>query len=219
MMDEISTAYERRLQYVEEIIHDIVTPVQILEGYRQLIERHGRTESLVDEFLEAARIELKRLRDMALILKETQREEKQKSLEWIDASEITKRIVQTYKEIHPEIFFQWEIAPKVLLQIDPLDLERIEHILLDNAVKYGGMEVWIRLTSEEFWVEDRGPGIATEDQERVFERNYRCQASVNGKSGAGLGLFILKKFAEEYRFYIRVENGYPSGCIIRLVFS
>ncbi len=91
-MDEISTAYERRLQYVEEIIHDIVTPVQILEGYRQLIERHGRTESLVDEFLEAARIELKRLRDMALILKDTQREEKQKSLEWIDASEITKRI-------------------------------------------------------------------------------------------------------------------------------
>ena len=149
MMEEIGTAYEKRLEYVEDVIHDIVTPVQILEGYRQLIERHGRREELVEEFLEVSRVELAKLRDMALSLKETQREERKKSIHSAQASQITERIVQAYEELHPSIVFHRDIAPDVLLPLDPIDLERIVHILLDNAVKYGGGEVWVRLGRQE----------------------------------------------------------------------
>ncbi|MCX7788320.1 MAG: HAMP domain-containing histidine kinase, partial [Spirochaetes bacterium] len=219
MMEEISTAYEKRLEYVEDVIHDIVTPVQILEGYRQLIERHGRKREWVDEFLEVSKVELSKLRDMALSLKETQQAERKKSIPSAQAAQITQRIVQAYEELHPSIAFHRDIAPEVILPIDPLDLERIVHILLDNAVKYGGREVWIRLGKDELSVEDRGPGIEWEERERIFQRYYRSNKVLPSTRGAGIGLSILKRFSEEYGFQIQVGNVHPSGCVFRILFS
>jgi len=218
MMEEIGTAYEKRLEYVEDVIHDIVTPVQILEGYRQLIERHGRREELVEEFLEVSRVELAKLRDMALSLKETQREERKKSIHSAQASQITERIVQAYEELHPSIVFHRDIAPDVLLPLDPIDLERIVHILLDNAVKYGGGEVWVRLGRQELSIEDRGPGIDLEETERIFQRYYRSKRVLPTTRGVGLGLSILKRFSEEYGFQIQVETASPTGCVFRVLF-
>ncbi|MFQ3620750.1 MAG: HAMP domain-containing sensor histidine kinase [Spirochaetales bacterium] len=218
MMDEIGKAYELRLQHVEDVIHDIVTPVQILEGYRQLIERHGRTEELVSEFLEVSQVELHKLRKMALSLKDSMREEKKRSLEWVDASKITERILQAYQELHPHILFHKEVASGVLLPIDPLDLERMEHILLDNAVKYGGKEVWIRLVPGELSIQDLGPGIPQQEQERVFERYYRSETAKRTRKGSGIGLSILKRFAEEYGFSVEIESDSGKGCLFRLRF-
>lgn len=218
MMEEIGTAYEKRLEYVEDVIHDIVTPVQILEGYRQLIERHGKREELVDEFLEVSRIELSKLRDMALSLKETQKEERKKSIHSAQASQITERIVQAYGELHPSIVFHRDIAPDVLLPLDPIDLERIVHILLDNAVKYGGGEVWVRLGRQELSVEDRGPGIDLEERKQIFQRYYRSKEILPTTRGVGLGLSILKRFSEEYGFQIKVETAHPKGCLFRILF-
>lgn len=218
MMEEISTAYEKRLQYVEDVIHDIVTPVQILEGYRQLIERHGRKPEWVDEFLEVSKTELSKLRDMALSLKETQREERKKSIHSAQASQITRRIVQAYRELHPTIVFHLETSPEVLLPVDPIDLERMVHILLDNAVKYGGKEIWVRLGARELSVEDRGMGIRPEEREQIFQRYYRSKKARSTTRGAGLGLSILKRFSEEYGFQIKVDAANPTGCIFRILF-
>ncbi len=218
MMEEINTAYEKRLQYVEDVIHDIVTPVQILEGYRQLIERHGKKQELIEEFLEVSKTELSRLRDMALSLKETRQEERKKSVHSAQASAITQRIVQAYEELHPSIVFHRDITPDVLLPIDPIDLERIIHILLDNAVKYGGQEVWVRLKARELSVEDRGAGIGTEERERIFQRYYRSQEVIHRTRGEGIGLSILKRFSEEYGFHIQVETAVPKGCLFRILF-
>ena len=219
MMEEISTAYEKRPQYVEDVIHDIVTPVQILEGYRQLIERHGRKREWVDEFLEVSKVELSKLRDMALSLKETQQTERKKSIPSAEASQITLRIAQAYEELHPSIVFHRDITPEVLLPLDPIDLERILHILLDNAVKYGGKEVWIRLGNHELSVEDRGPGIEREEKDRIFQRYYRSKKVLSTTRGAGLGLSILRRFSEEYGFRIQVETANPTGSLFRLLFS
>jgi signal transduction histidine kinase len=74
--------------------------------------------------------------------------------------------------------------------------------LIFNAIKYSpkGGEVLVRADlgktrtagpGVRFSVKDRGPGIATEHQEHIFERFYRVPGTT--KSGAGLGLSIARE--------------------------
>jgi two-component system, OmpR family, sensor histidine kinase SenX3 len=71
--------------------------------------------------------------------------------------------------------------------------------LIDNAIRYSpeGSQVGVGIRSRDglaqVTVTDRGPGIAAEDQERVFERFYRIDAARSRNTGGtGLGLSIVK---------------------------
>ena len=88
-------------------------------------------------------------------------------------------------------------------------------ILLDNALKYTptGGEVTISLAVQDrdhqqgvaFSVSDTGPGIAVDEQSRLFERFYRSPA-ISAIEGAGLGLAIARWIVQEHHGTISVES-------------
>ncbi len=86
----------------------------------------------------------------------------------------------------------------VTLQADPLLLRRLVRNLLETARVHAGGASEIRVTGTshgaEIRVEDAGPGIPAEDQERVFEPFYR-RANAVTSTGAGLGLAIVRQIA------------------------
>lgn len=224
LLDEIQGTYERQAQFVDDMTHDIVTPVQILEGYRQLIERHGRIGNLVDEYLDVSKDQLGRLKSMVASLKAMIASEKRRNVERADASAVTERTVRYYRELFPAILFEAEIEPGVILPVREDDLERMENILLDNAVKYGTDgegrgEVSVTLRSGELSVRDRGRGIDADERESIFVRRYRGQETSSRTEGAGLGLSILKKFAEEYGFRILLDSTVGQGAEFVLSFT
>ncbi len=61
------------------------------------------------------------------------------------------------------------------------------------------------------WVEDRGPGIATEERTRIFEKFYRGAASEKVPSGTGLGLAIAREIVDSHGGSIFVEDAEPHG--------
>jgi len=62
------------------------------------------------------------------------------------------------------------------------------------------------------WVEDRGPGIAQEERDAVFEKFYRgSRASGRAPSGTGLGLAITREIVRSHGGTIRVEDVTPHG--------
>jgi two-component system sensor histidine kinase KdpD len=82
----------------------------------------------------------------------------------------------------------------------PLDAVLVEQVLfnlLDNALKYSppGSPIEVSTAIEEreavIRVADRGPGIAEEDRERVFDKFYRADPQ-RTKAGVGLGLAICR---------------------------
>jgi len=83
---------------------------------------------------------------------------------------------------------------------DPGDVRRIVRNLLDNAVAHAATAVRLTVRSEGAWavldVADDGPGIASEEWERVFDRFYRADAARTHGSGSGLGLPIARGLAE-----------------------
>jgi signal transduction histidine kinase len=86
---------------------------------------------------------------------------------------------------------------------DPLRLGQVVSNLLSNAFKYSpeGAPVIVGVTLLEDFalvsVQDRGEGIAADDQERVFERFYRADKGLTQTTGGfGLGLYISRRLAE-----------------------
>jgi signal transduction histidine kinase len=71
-------------------------------------------------------------------------------------------------------------------------------------------------TKQEYvWVDiaDDGPGIPAKMKESVTKKAYSGDAD-----GTGIGLFLVKKFMNQYEGEVRIENNSPCGTIVRLGF-
>ncbi len=108
-------------------------------------------------------------------------------------------------------------APDATLTIDSAtgsvtgDSERIITLfenLFRNAVEYGGGAVTIRVGEfdDGFFVEDDGPGIPSEDREKVFEQGYSM-----GDNQTGFGLSIVQSIATAHNWDIAVTDSETSG--------
>lgn len=84
--------------------------------------------------------------------------------------------------------------------------------LLANAIKYTpeGGRIEVRARSGDgsvlVQVEDNGPGISPEDQDRLFEEFVRIRASAGKSRGSGLGLSIVKRAADVHGGDARVDS-------------
>ena len=90
--------------------------------------------------------------------------------------------------------------------------------LIENAVKYSpeNSEVKISITANKggvtVYVRDLGPGIATEDIDRIFDRFFRTDKSRSTKTGgAGLGLALAKQVADLFGWKIAVHSVIGEG--------
>lgn len=88
--------------------------------------------------------------------------------------------------------------------------------LLDNAVKYTPAGGKVTVSSRDFemfsliQVSDTGPGIAEEEQSRVFSRFYRSP-SVRDREGVGLGLCLTRQIAEGQGGYVKLDSAPGQG--------
>jgi len=99
------------------------------------------------------------------------------------------------------------------------DPERIKQVLvnlLDNAIKYTpeGGTISIaglhRTTQKiQFSISDTGPGIPTENRERIFENHYRLERD-EGKDGYGIGLSLCQRIIRAHYGQIWVDSN-PHG--------
>lgn len=89
--------------------------------------------------------------------------------------------------------------------------------LLENALAYSPADAPVIVgaaTAEDavrMWVEDRGPGIAAVERERIFEQFYRGRAAAGTPTGTGLGLAITAEIVRFHGGHIRVDDAEPHG--------
>ena len=92
--------------------------------------------------------------------------------------------------------------PALIARFDFVQTLRILGTLIDNALRFSpeGGAVEIATAREGPWlaimVADRGPGIPSEERDRIFEAFYRPQAIAPDAGHAGLGLSIARRLAE-----------------------
>jgi two-component system, cell cycle sensor histidine kinase PleC len=113
-----------------------------------------------------------------------------------------------------------EVGSEVIVEADPLAVERILTTLMRNAVKFapegGEVTIGAAAVAEQvhFIVEDNGPGIAAEDVARLgrpFEQGDVVMA--NGMKGSGLGLAIANSLVELHDGTLRLRSRPGEGAV------
>lgn len=101
-----------------------------------------------------------------------------------------------------------------VVRVSAVGLERAISNLLENAVKYdpSGASIEVQCSGGELLVLDRGPGVPTEDSDRVFDRFYRVPAQ-SSVPGSGLGLSIVADVVRSARGSVFVRPRPGGGSI------
>jgi two-component system sensor histidine kinase MprB len=98
------------------------------------------------------------------------------------------------------------------------DIERALDCLVENALRYSarGSSVELVTAAGRIEVRDRGPGVADDEREAVFERFHRGRAGMAGPAGSGLGLSIARELARGWGGEVTLENRQGGGAVATL---
>lgn len=221
---EIRELAEARDDLVRMVSHDLRAPLSAIYGQAHLIRRAaGDAEKVVAR---AAAIErsCERMSGMIQDLVEvTLLEAGQLPLApaRVDVATLLPDIIDGMRGGLDVDRVRLEVQSPCPADLDPARFERIVVNLVSNALKYSSSDVQVLLTTEGgdvvLGVADRGIGISTEDQARVFERYYRARGE-RQPEGLGLGLYITRLLVEAQGGRIEVESQLGSGSTFRVRF-
>ena len=140
----------------------------------------------------------------------------------VDLASLVRDAVASAALAQDEVPVEAELAgPLPPVRADPERLRQVLGNLIDNAVKYSpvGEPVQVRAVANHtvvmVTVQDRGQGIAAEDQRLIFEKFGRV-ASGDSKPGTGLGLYIARSIAEAHGGSIDVSSSQGRGSTFTL---
>ncbi len=135
----------------------------------------------------------------------------------VNVSEVVRDVVDRFREQLTRVgsSVTMEIEDRIEGSLDQMRIEQIIDNLLVNVVKYApGQPVRVSLGRAggvaTLIVDDRGPGIAEDKQQTIFERFERGDAS-NSAGGLGLGLFIVKELVDGQGGSIRLQSRLGEG--------
>ena len=213
MLGRLDRAMTSQRQLLDDVRHELKTPITIVRGHLELLEVAN-----VDEVEATRALAIDELDRMTRLVDdiESLAEAQQMTLARTptDVADLTSDVFAKASVIADH---EWVLSGVAHLRTS-LDAGRITQAMLqlvDNAAKYSPPGSRIDIGSVgggstvEFWVADRGPGIPHDAQERVFERFGRVDTG-RGIEGSGLGLPIVKTIATAHGGRVSLTSS-PAG--------
>ena len=172
----------RQTNFILSITHELKTPIASIKILVQTLLKHELTVDKRNELLNKALEENKRLELMIEnILQAANLENKslkpEKSL--FIFSVFCQEIIDRYHKIHGKSFIEFQLVEDAELNADRFMMEVIIINLIENAIKYAGIDSSIILYCHQdgnsfvFGVKDSGPGIQLAQREQIFNKFYR----------------------------------------------
>lgn len=211
MQGRLSRYVEDRTAMIAAIAHDMRTPLTRLRFRIESAPEETRAKlaadiDQMDEMISAA---LNFVRDSS------QTGERVK----LELSSLLETVVDEAAEIG--VPASVTASEKVVIEGDSLGLRRLIANLIDNAVKYGGVARASLHAGADFAVieiEDDGPGVRTDEIERLFEPFYRHEPSRSRETGGiGLGLAVVRTIARAHGGDVTLHNRSEGGLIARVM--
>jgi two-component system sensor histidine kinase SenX3 len=213
---------EQHDSFINAVTHELKTPVASIRLHLETLQRRELPEPQKQKFYRLMLSDTDRLTDtVEQVLRAGRAGDKKTGREKaeIDFAQLVRDCMEATRARHhlqPEALRYEEASSNGGLKVrgSAEDLRTAVSNVLDNAIKYSGESVDVRVLLEApdeerivLRVQDQGVGISPDDMKRIFKRFYRVtHRSLAHVKGTGLGLFIVKAIAQKHGGKVFAES-------------
>jgi signal transduction histidine kinase len=222
MFDRLESAFQQIRRFSAEASHELRTPLSLVRLQSEKLLTDG---GLTAEQEEAVQVQLEEISHLNQIIEELlflSRAEAQAvgtNFRSEDPGAFLKAFAADARMLaeHAGVRFEETIIGSDEVRFDRKWMRQVLLNLVTNALNFSPPGSLLTLESDftvDSWrlaVEDEGPGVAGEQQKRIFERFVRIDPESSGKSGTGLGLAICRSIIELHHGVIYAETGKRRG--------
>ena len=220
--------------FVSAVSHELRTPLTSIRMHAEMLEKNWvKSQDKLSEYYKNMRQEserLSRLIENVLDFSRIQRGRKKYAFKTGDINKCIEDVVEMMSPYAAQKGFIIKTEPGRIEQTT-FDNDAVVQIivnLLDNAIKYAreaqDRTIIVRTKSKDQFilieVEDHGPGIPHRQREKIFQEFYRIGAeSTRETTGSGLGLALVRKFAQAHNGFVEITNAKPNGSIFKVALA
>lgn len=227
------TLEEMRLDLTHNITHELKTPIAVTNAANDALLDFGAADDAVrrEKYLTVIREQLAALGSMVeriLTMSVEERGEITLCREALEIRPLLEEVAGRFRmKGRGRATISVEVEdPDLKISADRFHLTHALDNLVDNALKYSGDEVRIRLSARrtakgaELRVADNGIGIDRTAQAHIFEKFYRVPTGDrHDVKGFGLGLYYVRLIARKHGGEITVESAPGRGSAFNLTLS
>lgn len=230
LLERIRASYKQQAQFVSDASHELRTPIAVIQGYVNMLDRWGKEDTaILEESIEAIKNEanhMQKLVEQLLFLARGDSNRQNLDMKTHDLNSIMREVYEESLMIDENHIYHFEEWGSAQVYGDGDMLKQSARILIDNAAKYTkqGEEIVIRAGvwrdgSPFYGIQDNGIGMSREDVEHAFDRFYRADSVRNSKTGGtGLGLSIAKWIVDKHHGYYDIISREGLGTRFSVVF-
>ncbi|MBC8060634.1 MAG: HAMP domain-containing histidine kinase [Clostridiaceae bacterium] len=227
MLDRIQQSYELQNQFVSDASHELRTPISVIAGYVNLLDRWGKNDkAILEESIQAIKTESESMKDLIenlLFLARGDKNTQKIEVEPFYINELIEEVIKETKLIDTDHEISSTASHIIQVNADRKLIKQTLRIFIDNSIKYTqpGGKIIINCLNEKnlalITIEDNGIGISKEDLPNIFNRFYRADKSRTKETGGtGLGLSIAKWIILKHKGFIEVESRLNLGTKISI---
>ena len=230
LLDRLEDAVLREKQFTSDASHELRTPLSTLKGTFEVMLRKPREPEHYIQKIEYSLTEINRMTVLVehlLLLARYEGNNIPVNPQKLRIEELVHDLVVRLEKQLDEnnISLKLQIPSDFEIFADRFMLEQVLENLLTNAIKYsnqdGEVEVELKKTDAQtaLIIRDHGIGMTKQQVEMIFERFYRADESRNfSVKGNGLGMAIVKRFADILQLKINIESEPGNGTFVEVVF-
>lgn len=229
LLERIEEAYRSQARFVSDASHELRTPISVIQGYVNLLDRWGKNDpKTLQESIDAIKNEADNMKDLIeqlLFLARGDNEAMVIHPEVFNLALLVEEVYQESQMIDPnhEIIFKGS-GSKINVEGDIQLIKQALRIFVDNSIKYtpGGEKITVAVTQikdeARVTIQDNGIGMVPDDLPYIFDRFYRSDDSRARKTGGtGLGLSIAKWIVHRHGGHMEVMSRKDFGTRITVV--
>jgi signal transduction histidine kinase len=222
---------QKKDDFISAVSHELRTPLTSIRMYSEMLEKNWvKSEDKLAEYYHNMRAESERLSRLIENVLDFSRIQKGRKKYTFSLGDINQCICDVVEMMTPYatqngFSIKTDLAQLRQTAFDRDAIKQIVVNLLDNAIKYArdaeDKTITVRTRSNDQFilieVEDHGPGVPHRQREKVFEEFYRTEAEATRETtGTGLGLALVKKFAQAHHGFVEILAAKPAGAIFRV---
>ncbi len=227
MSSELKRIDEGRKRFVSSVSHEFKTPLTSIKALIEPFMGEAKVDTaLLNEHLSYVDKEIDRLSKLVRsLVSVTRLEEVKPSFSYLNLRNEISAAIKILSPITLDkgISIINNINENINIETDRDLLIEIAINIIDNAVKYGRTNGWVRIDTEEhdniisIVISDNGKGIHEKDLPYIFDNFYMTDDARESGKGSGIGLYVVKRITEILNWDISVKSVLNEGTEFRLI--